>query len=297
MDKGIYHIDSIQPDLSPRREILEKIPEISKTIKMYDIDSAFICGLLERFRPKKILEVGVFGGGTTAVILQCMKDLGEPFEMYSVDVAKHEHVDFTFEVGYMAKQAAKLLEVSDYHLYKGKYLPQLMDQIGGGIDFLILDTVHILPGEILDFLVAYPYLTNGAVVCLHDIRQNHVANPDSRRIATNALFNSVAAEKYIFSDPTRTPDYPNTGAFVVNEDTSRYINNVFGILTLSWSSFLDEEVMSLYKSFLRKHYTVESVWIFEHALALNLESKMRKDRQIRRSPLKWIANKLSKILS
>ena len=29
-------------------------------------------------RPKKILEVGVDNGGSSAVILQCMKDLGYP---------------------------------------------------------------------------------------------------------------------------------------------------------------------------------------------------------------------------
>ena len=46
--------------------------------------------------------------------------------------------------------------------------PDVIDEIGSDIDFLILDTLHIVPGEILDFLVCLPYLTKDAIVVLHD---------------------------------------------------------------------------------------------------------------------------------
>lgn len=36
---------------------------------------AFLCGLIEEYRPNKIVEVGVSAGGTTAVILKCISML------------------------------------------------------------------------------------------------------------------------------------------------------------------------------------------------------------------------------
>ena len=69
---------------------------------MTDSQSAFLCGLLKSCRPKKILEVGVAGGATTAIILQALEDLGEPYEMHSVDVAEKFYRDHSKPVGFLA---------------------------------------------------------------------------------------------------------------------------------------------------------------------------------------------------
>lgn len=50
-------------------------------------ESAFLCGALQTCPPKKILEVGVARGGTTAIILQLLEDRGEPYGLHSVDLA------------------------------------------------------------------------------------------------------------------------------------------------------------------------------------------------------------------
>lgn len=55
----MYLIDVIQPDYTPRKLIFEQLPELPSKIKMYEPDSAFLCGLLKKFKPKKILEVGI----------------------------------------------------------------------------------------------------------------------------------------------------------------------------------------------------------------------------------------------
>ena len=44
-----------------------------KYSEMTSFEKAFLCGLLKEKRPKKIVELGVSGGGTTAVILTCLK--------------------------------------------------------------------------------------------------------------------------------------------------------------------------------------------------------------------------------
>lgn len=42
------------------------------TAEMSEEQSAFLCGLLKKYRPNKIVEIGVAAGGTTAVMLNCI---------------------------------------------------------------------------------------------------------------------------------------------------------------------------------------------------------------------------------
>ena len=49
---------------------------------------AFICGLIRKHKPKKILEVGVFHGASSVVYLQAIKTLKLDAKLYSVDIAK-----------------------------------------------------------------------------------------------------------------------------------------------------------------------------------------------------------------
>ena len=270
--KSNYHIDEITIDESPRKRIEQSVPELPDGIKMNVFDSGFICGLLEKFRPRKILEVGTFNGGTTAVVLQCMKDLGQPFTMHSIDIMKEFRKSSVHEAGWLGELAAEHLGLDCWHMHAGCILPQVIREIGPGIDFIILDTTHSLPGEALDFVAVFPFLAPGAVVCLHDIRQNQKIPPDRKKIATNVLFHSVAAEKYLNSDPVRVPDlYPNIGAFQINEDTEAYISNVIGTLTQNWKDVYtpDGPMLQFYRDLLADHYPPEALWLFEKACTMN----------------------------
>ena len=76
----------------PRKKINEKFKSHFEGKEkshpwMEPSESAFLCGAVQTCRPKKILEVGVAKGGTTAIILQLLEDLGEPYEMHSCDLA------------------------------------------------------------------------------------------------------------------------------------------------------------------------------------------------------------------
>ena len=265
----MYSIDVIQRDYAPRRRIAAHLPELPALIKMNEADSAFICGLLERFRPRKIVEVGIGHGGTTAVMMQCLHDLHLHAEICCVDVLKRGYGGTDLDTGFLGEEASRLLSYEGLRLFTGVCLPQAIDRIGGDIDFLLLDTMHKLPGETLDFLIAYPFLSKGAVVCLHDIIQNQKKPPDQRRIATNVLFNSVVADKYINTDPERKAAYPNIGAFRLRADTEAYLTNVFGALTQNWSYFPPVAVMDAYAKKNRARYPAEARWLYECAAALN----------------------------
>lgn len=165
----MINLNAIPLNYEPRNKILPKLhtcpnPNAKREPEMSEFDSAFLCGVIKKFRPKKILEVGVAGGATTAIILQALEDIGEPYEMHSVDLNTQFYRDKTKPSGFMAEFAKEkifgnLRGKHEFHL--GKFLPQIIDGIGGNIDFVILDTRHTMPGEGLDFLAVLPYLKIG----------------------------------------------------------------------------------------------------------------------------------------
>lgn len=273
-----YHIDEIELDYEPRRAMEAQLADLRSQILMYEFDTAFLCGLLERFKPRKIVEVGIANGGSTAVMMQCVVSQGIDCDIHSVDIKTGGFLGSKREIGYLGNDASELLGFGGYHRWTGTTLPQVIEQIGDGIDCLVLDTTHCLPGEMLDFLAAVPFMSPDALVVLHDVRQNHKDPPKPNQCATAALFGSVVADKYLNSDATRTPDYPNTGAFRLNAETRHNLANVVNALTLSWDYMPDEASMQAYGHIVRTHYPTEVVWLYDHAVEMNRLS-LERERQ------------------
>ena len=74
----------------PRKQILDVT---SFDCEMSESDHGFICGLLKKYKPKKILEVGVANGGTTGVIINALNLIGEKCQMYSIDICENLYSD------------------------------------------------------------------------------------------------------------------------------------------------------------------------------------------------------------
>ena len=103
----MIHINEMPLDFEPRGKILPQLPnhitpQGEREPEMSESESAFLCGALKTFRPKKILEVGVAGGATTAIILQTLEDIGEPYEMHSVDLNEKFYRYPSEPTGFMA---------------------------------------------------------------------------------------------------------------------------------------------------------------------------------------------------
>ena len=64
-----------------------------RSSELSDVDLSFIGGGVKKFRPKRILEIGVAGGGTTCFVLQCLEKMNIDAKMYSVDLAYTFHKD------------------------------------------------------------------------------------------------------------------------------------------------------------------------------------------------------------
>lgn len=194
--------------------------------ELSDIDLGYIGGLIKEKHPKKIVEIGVSAGGTTCFIMRTLEKLGMESKVYSVDIARSFHLNPQKECGYQIKEAENILSnIGNHRLLLEKNIAEVIDdEIGAGIDMLILDTIHYLPGELLDFLICYPYLTDDAVVVLDDLTFAHFGE-NTNAIATKVLFDLITADKVL---PENGGVYPKMAGFALNTDTPAYIKNVWG---------------------------------------------------------------------
>lgn len=230
-------------------------------------ERGFLCGLIRDRRPKKIVEVGVAEGGTTTVILECVRELELDCAVYSVDLSESFYLDADKSTGYVVDVMAERggpgvreFLKGKHHLMLGKILPERIDDIGDEIDFLILDTMHTMPGEILDFITAFPYLSHDAVVVLHDTRYHYIWRGQVG-IATSVLLQSVAADKFL----NNQEGYPNIAAFQLNGDTAEYMLDVFCALMIRWSYLPLDEHLRSYEAAITRHYDAQCLQIFHQA--------------------------------
>ena len=227
--------------------------------EMEPSELGFLCGLLRKFRPKKLMEVGIAAGGTSVVICDCVQKLGIETELYFVDLGERYYRDETKSSGYLLDECHIGV---NYTRLLGQVVASRLEEIGHGIDFLILDTMHIMPGENLDFLACLPYMKEGAIVVLHDTAL-HLRENFKNAFATSILFQTVTGCKFINNQDS----YPNIAAFQVTEDTYRYVSDVFAGLMIPWQYMPEEKQLLAYERKLSQHYPKECIRIFEQAKA------------------------------
>lgn len=256
---------------------------IEEKSEMIDSEIGFLCGLIKEKRPHKILEVGVAAGGTTVAILNCVHLLGQSCEMFSLDLSEKYYRDNIRPTGFMVNELNKsILDTCKHQFILGKTLPERIEEIGGEIDFLILDTTHVMPGEVLDFIVALPYLAEHAVVVIHDT--NFQFQYDMRDgIATSVLFQSVVADKYLNNQEF----YPNIVAFEINNETKKYIVNVFLSLMTPWTYIPDRIQSDACRSVIERFYDEQCLKIYEQAYLLS-EKLIQREEKLKAKKLRDI---------
>lgn len=87
----------------------------------------------------------------------------------------------------------------NWKLYTGDIPCAFIDEIDDGIDFVLIDTIHVRPGEITDFLSVLPYLKENAIVCFHDIGASFSWGPRFKPAyyCNDILFSCIKGEKML----------------------------------------------------------------------------------------------------
>lgn len=238
------------------RKILEMTSE--QYCEMTESEHGFLCGMIKYSVPQKVVEIGVAGGGTTAVIMQCLNEVNFDAKMYSVDINQECYRREGKPTGYQLAELKEYLpNYKNHTFYLGKVLPQYIECIGNEIDFAILDTTHAMPGEILDFLCLLPYLKENAVVVLHDTALNLTRSEKS--FATKILFDIIRGEKYYnYKDRIL-----NIAAFRVTEETFAHAADIFSVLSVSWAYWPSISEILLYRDWYKKFYNTECLELFD----------------------------------
>lgn len=240
-------------------------------------DHGYLCGLLKEKRPRTIMEIGVAEGGTTLVIDIAMNMLGVDAVLYSIDISPMLYYDKRKKTGWIYSDSKERRLNQTFML--GHTVGGYIWNIKEDIDFVLIDTTHIMPGELLDFLAVLPYLHTGTIVVLHDVNLN-IARGLSKNpnlvisapwsVATKILYASVTANKYAaFYEEQNF----NIAAFEVNEHTRINVYDVFWSLTNTWKYVPDEWQVEEYRKIYEQEYDAECNDLFEYALRKNREIK------------------------
>jgi hypothetical protein len=192
----------------------------------------------------------------------------ENYEMWSLDLAELFPEDESLKIGFLIdvyKENKSLL--GKHFLRLGNLSVKWLKDIGKNIDLLVLDTIHYLPGEILDFLAIYPFLSEKAVVVLHDVVLNHYA--DTKLFATKLLFDVIKADKYynVIDDSTGT--LSNIAAFRLNNLSRSSIIDVISSLSISWGYKLNPLEINLYSQFIKNEYSSTEYLLWQQVLNMN----------------------------
>jgi hypothetical protein len=203
--------------------------------------------------------------------------------MFSVDITESFYADSSLVTGYEFHKLAKHFgNLCNHQFLFGKTLAGQIENIGGDIDFAILDTTHAVPGELLDLLTILPYMSKNGIIILHDvelsrIRAINLNNPWHHNapyaIATKIAFLSVhSSEKYLNTSFIGINDTPlcNIAGFKVDDNTLDNPYNLFYALTLPWAYHLNDNIINEYRMIFRKNYDFTCNKCFESAVKYSL---------------------------
>ena len=245
-------------------EILDEINEIlSGVSEMTYLQRCFLNGIIRQTKPKKILELGVSAGGSSAIILNAIKDF-DSSKLYSVDYNTKLYYDNTKNTGFIIDEKFSHLK-NNWKLYTEGTAAKYLEEIGGEIDLCLIDTMHVNPGEFLDFLIVLPYLKKNAILIFHDIALHY----SREHCYTNGvLFSCLKGKKLTFNEGLWNK-YANIGAVILDENIMDNISDYVYLLTLPWYHLPTyDDILDCQKLF-SKNYGKEIVDIFMNIILHN----------------------------
>lgn len=257
----------------------EKLSEEDNTkyVEMTKEEIWLIKYLMQNYHPKKIVEIGISAGGNTVNLMNWKDD---DAQLFSVDIAEKWYKDKTKLSGFMADE---LENKENYEIYRGYDYLDIYEDIGKDIDFIIIDTAHVMPCEFLTFITALPQLKDGCIVILHDIHLNmkkfkngKFGDYESSQYCTGLLYGGASSQKKY---SLQTNHISNIGAFVLDESTRDNIKDLFRILCSKWYIIPFNLNMQKYREYVNDHYSEECNNLFCNCLDLQINYFAQKRRE------------------
>lgn len=193
--------------------------EFNSQKSLSDENLIWICSIIEKYKPKRILEIGVSTGGSTAVYLKCLQETGIKSHLISIDsqtIATYKRGQP--KIGCEVYELREYLDLTGFELITGKVIPEVVDNIGI-FDMVILDTVHFIPGEILDILCLKNNIHKDTIIILDDIniesRYPDLYKENLNSVSSNPMILSSTHGELLFPSTT----FPEIGGIILNSGT------------------------------------------------------------------------------
>jgi len=233
-------------------------------------EQKYLNGMVRKFKPKKLVEIGVSGGGTSALMLNAIKDIPDA-KLYSIDRYVNWYRGEGKKSGWAIEERFSEL-MNKWTFYTGVNTAEVIEKIGNNIDFAYIDTVHKCPGEMINFLEILPFLKEEAIVVLHDTYMNFLANYiyDKKIInySNNQLLCYIRGELIL-------PSYGNEvfsrniGGLKLYKNQKNYLKHYFLALGTQWEYMPEEYDLKILREFYIKYYGEKLVEIYDDAVAKN----------------------------
>jgi predicted O-methyltransferase YrrM len=234
-------------------------------------DHALLINSLKEKKPKKILELGVSAGGTTALLLENKE---KDSILYSVDIKEWYYKDEAQKTGFIASSCYVPDIHGEWNTFWGKDVSECIDEIGGDIDFVVLDTAHALPGEFLSFLAVLPYLSEDSTLFLHDIALHLFYKQKIKELSmyrrhtycNGLLFNAIRSSNKFLSDD----DIPSAGLIFINKnEVKKHVFDILNMLCLDWKYYPEDCILHKTRSIIERNYLDKDLKIFDLAIRYN----------------------------
>ena len=236
----------------------------------------FINGIIQKHKPKKCLEIGVGKGGISVLILNAIKDMKNSF-LVSLDLNNKLKEDPSKKIGYKVEKYFSNLS-QNWKLLMGEMPHKFLSKLNLKFNLAIIDTDHLMPGEILNIIEVMPFLEENAIIILPHLI-THMKNVYNKDIDKNEikksstsilLMSSLVGKKKIFYNENKIMG--NVGAIFLEKNQEKYYENYFLLLLNIWESMLSDEQIFQFRLFIEKYYKKEKyINLFENAILYNKE--------------------------
>lgn len=258
-EKTNFYFDKYETNIF--KEVKNKLIGLKCSI-MENKQREFLNGIIRKYKPKKILELGVHQGGSSIIILNAIKDIKDS-HLFSVDVNGDEWI------GSCVKNNFSFL-LDKWTLFKGNIVAKYIENIGKNIELAFIDTSHFEPGEILDFIIILPFLKEEAIIIFHDIDLQILESKGKEKRnewAPYIIFNIIRGEKFF---PSGEGIFnKNIGAIKLEKNQKRFIHDYCRTLGGQWQYFPSEKHIQIVINHFQKYYDYQCQKILNESINFN----------------------------
>lgn len=214
-------------------------------------EAEFINGLIRKNKLKNCLEIGVAHGGSSILILNSIKDM-ENSILVSLDLNKELYNDKSKLTGYRVKQFFPELS-KNWRLYTGDQPHKFLANLNIKFDFLFLDSTHVSPGEIMNFIEALPFLNENSIVVIHDLFWHFGKVIRSKFYPSCiSLLPTLYGEKVFLNQTNKS--ISNIGAVFLYPNQKNHYIDYFLLLLNFWEYIPTDKHLNDLRIFIQKYY-------------------------------------------